>query len=100
MKTLILIALVALSFSACGGGGGADSLASNPSNFSSDSSLPTTNKSANEDGIILMRKNTPYTLSKGDKIVKVSQNARVKIKTNITTKTTTATLISGEAEIH
>ncbi len=81
---LLASALLALSFSGCGG----SSTGSNISNSASDLG-----------NNIRMERNKPYTVEKGDQIEKISDNPKLKIDSNLTSGKSIVTLLSGSAAI-
>jgi len=84
---LLIILLAFATFSACGGGGS--------------SSGGDTNNTQNieEKTVTTMVINTPYTLSKGDKVTRNIDNSRIRIEKNSSSDTSTATLLWGQANI-
>jgi len=92
-KNLLISSLIAsaLAFTGCGEG------ESNSS--SSESSLPNVSGMLPTGSNKSMVKNKPYTMEEGNTIVKKSDAPEILLDVDQQTGVTTATLISGEAEI-
>ena len=76
IKLAIAMTTVFLSLTACGGGG-----------------------NGGGNGATMMTRGTPYTLKKGQNIVKTTEDTVLVLETDIQTGVTTATLQKGSAEI-
>ena len=81
MKFKYIFLVISILFIGCGSGGG------ETSDISSSSTS------------IEMKKGNIYYIYKGDKIIKKDEDTKISIEADINTKKTTATLISGKAEI-
>jgi len=89
--TLSMILFLSLIFTACGGGGGGTT--------TQETQTDTTTQSVPQSKKVVLQQGELYQLSKGDKIIKDSSDARVEIKHNLSNNTTTIKLLSGEAHI-
>ena len=81
---LVISALLAVSFSGCGGSSTDTNIRDTASNLGSN---------------IRMERNKPYSIEKGDQIEKISENPKLKIDSNLDTGKSTVTLLSGSAAI-
>ena len=94
--------IATLVFTACGGGGG-DTPASNPSEPNIDKSEPKTSTPDNTEktptAINTMTIGVPYTMKKGQTIIREEEPTVVVIENDTETLITIATLESGSARI-
>ena len=85
MKNILLLISIAMLMLGCGGGGG--------------SSTPDTPGETPEKGENIMEINKLYVVSSGDKIIKTSSVAKVKIIHNDGSRKSTAILLVGSATL-